>query len=123
MTYGHGPENPMEREKWDLNIVNTGLYTNSVATHFGECFVSQGGYRWILPDPQVDRMFMSAMKQNNLKTAEHTLLQLERYLYSQYYMMPIYINPSILAVHKRIAGSTFSASGYLLNLKEIEIEK
>ena len=118
----HSPENPMENETWDLNITNIGLYTNSVATHFGECFASNGGYRWILPDPKVDDMFLHAMKQKKLEKAELSLLELEQYLYEQYYMMPIYINPTILAVHKRIAKSSFSASGYLLNLKEIEID-
>ena len=113
----------MESETWDLNIVNTGLYTNSVATHFGECFVSEGGYRWILADPKVDDMFFRAMKHSKLEDAEHSLLQLEKYLYEQYYMMPIYINPTILAVHNRIADSSFSASGYLLNLKEIAINE
>jgi ABC-type transport system substrate-binding protein len=123
MTYGHKPENPMERETWDLNIVNIGLYTNSVATHFGESFVSEGGYRWILVDPKVDTLFFHAMRQADLRDAEKSLLELESYLYEQYYMMPVYISPTILAVHKRIAGSSFSASGYLLNLKEIVIDE
>ncbi len=123
MTYGHMPNNPMERETWDLNIVNIGLYTNSVATHFGESFVSEGGYRWILVDPKVDSLFFRAMRQPDLREAEKTLLELESYLYEQYYMMPVYISPTILAVHKRIAGSSFSASGYLLNLKEIIIDE
>lgn len=118
----HGPDKPMESETWDLNIANIGLYTNSVATHFGECFASDGGYRWILPDTKVDVMFADAMKHATLEDVEKSLLELERYLYKQYYMMPIYITPTILAVNKRIEKNSFSASGYLLNLKEIEIE-
>ncbi len=118
----HSPDNPMENETWDLNIANIGLYTNSAATHFGECFTTNGGYRWILPDAKADELFLEAVKQKNLKEAEASLMQLEQYLYAQYYMMPIYITPTILAVHKRIAASSFSASGYLLNLQEIGIE-
>lgn len=123
MAYTHGPENPMENEKWDINIVFTPLYTNSVATHFGECFVSNGGYRWIPEDPKVDKMFFKAMRHRNLKDSEAALLELEKYLYHQYYLMPIYMNPTILAVHNRIVGNSFSDSGYLLNLKEIKIDK
>ncbi len=122
MAVFHSPENPMENETWDLNIANIGLYTNSVATHFGECFATDGGYRWILSDQKVDEMFLNAMKQKNLNDAEKSLLGLERYLYEQYYMMPIYITPTILAANKRIAKNSFSASGYLLNLKEIELD-
>ncbi|MDM8524026.1 ABC transporter substrate-binding protein [Desulfococcaceae bacterium HSG8] len=119
MEYGHTDENPMESETWDLNIVNTGLYTNSAATHFGESFVSRGGYRWILPDSQADEMFFRAMRQRDPRAGEALLKDMEKYLYSQYYMMPVYIQPTILAVHKRIAESSLSASGYLLNLKEV----
>lgn len=118
----HSEENPMEGESWDLNIANIGLYTNSAVTHFGECFTSNGGYRWILPDEQVDTMFTQALKQATMKDIEKSLLALEQYLYDQYYMMPIYIAPTVLAVHNRIEKNSFSASGYLLNLKEIEIE-
>ncbi|WP_207682782.1 ABC transporter substrate-binding protein [Desulfonema magnum] len=116
---GRGPEKPMENEIWDINIMHSGIYTNSVATHFGENFVSRGGYRWILPDPKADEMFFLAAKQKNLKMTEQSLKEMEKYLYHQYYMMPIYIRPTIIAVHKRVAGSPLSASGYLLNLKEI----
>ncbi len=118
----HSDENPMESETWDLNIVNIGLYTNSAATHFGESFSTQGGYRWILPDPRADEMFLSAARQKGLQNVEANLLQLEKYLYERYYIMPIYITPTILAVSKRIEKSSFSASGYLLNMKEIGIE-
>lgn len=123
MEYTHGPSNPMENEKWDLNIVFTPLYSNSLATYFGECFVSKGGYRWISRDAHADELFFTAMQQRDPRTAEESLLKMEKYLYDQYYMIPIYINPTILAVHRRIAGNSFSSSGYLLNLKEIGIHE
>lgn len=123
MEYTHGQSNPMEGETWDLNIVFTPLYTNSVATYFGESFVSRGGYRWIPVDHKADEMFFKAMRHRDHKSAEKSLRVLEKYLFNNYYMMPIYINPTILAVHKRISSSSFSASGYLLNLKEIEFDK
>lgn len=122
MKYGRSAENPMENESWDLNIVNTGLYSNSVATHFGECFATNGGYRWILPDPKVDDLFYRAVGQRDPESMERGLMELEDYLYANYYMMPIYISPTILAVHQRISRNSFSNSGYLLNMKEIAIE-
>lgn len=122
MKYGRGTENAMENESWDLNIVNTGLYSNSVATHFGECFATDGGYRWILPDPKVDALFYGAVRQRDPENMERGLMELEDYLHANYYMMPIYISPTILAVHQRISKNSFSNSGYLLNLKEIAIE-
>ena len=122
MEYAHGPDNPMEREEWDMNIVNTGLYTGSVATHFGESFVTGGGYRWILPDFRADELFWAAIREKDAEQMETSLFRMEEYLYTRYYMMPIFISPAVFAVHGRIAGNSFSASGYLLNLKEIRID-
>jgi ABC-type transport system substrate-binding protein len=123
MEYTHGPSRPMESETWDLNIVFTPLYTNSVATYFGESFNSKGGYRWIPVDIKADDMFFKAMRHRDQKASEKSLRKLEKYLFNKYYMMPIYINPTILAVHNRISDNSFSASGYLLNLKEIGFDK
>jgi ABC-type transport system substrate-binding protein len=120
--YGRGVENPMTNETWDLNIVNIGLYTNSIATHFGECFSADGGYCWILPDPKVDALFYRAVRQRDPANMEQGLMELEDYLHANYYMMPIYISPTILAVHRRISRNSFSNSGYLLNMKELAIE-
>ena len=119
----HGSKNPVENETWDLIIVNIGFYSNSAVSHFGESFTSDGCCRWILPDPKADKLFFQAMQQKNLNEVNLHLEQMEEYLYDQYYAMPIYIGPSIFAVHKRIGKSSFSGSGYLLNLKKITWSK
>lgn len=118
--YTHGPDNPIEGETWDLNIVNSGLYTNTVATHF-EALYSKGGNRWIESDPMADQLFVQAMKARTPEGVDQGLRALERYAYEQYYQMPIYIRPTILAANKRIKDNSFSGSGYLLNLKDIQI--
>lgn len=118
--YTHGPDNPIENERWDLSIVQSGLYTNTVATHF-EAFYGKGGNRWIEIDDEADRLFLEAMRAKTVEEAQQKFAQLEVYLYEKHYSMPLLIWPSIFTMHKRIAHNSFSGSGYLLNLKEISI--
>lgn len=119
--YTHGPDNPIEGERWDLSVVNSGLYTNTVATHF-EAFFGDGGNRWIQRDPTADELFLQAMRARSVDEANARLAELEVYLYQQHYSMPVFIWPSIFVMHERIAANSFSGSGYLLNLKEIAID-
>ena len=120
--YTHGPDNPIEKERWDLSIVQSGLYTNTVATHF-EAFYGKGGNRWIEVDEEADRLFLEAMRASTREEAHQKFAQMEVYLYQQHYSMPLFIWPSIFTLHQRISHNSFSASGYLLNLKEIAIAK
>jgi ABC-type transport system substrate-binding protein len=120
--YTHGPDNPIEGELWDLSIVQSGLYTNTVATHF-EAFYGEGGNRWIEVDEEADRLFLKAMRAVTLEEAQQGFAEMESYLYQHHYSMPLFIWPSIFAMHQRIAANSFSASGYLLNLKEIAIAR
>lgn len=120
--YTHGPDNPIEGERWDLSIVQSGLYTNTVATHF-EAFYGKGGNRWIEVDDEADRLFLEAMHAPSWEKAQEKFIQMELYLYQQHYSMPLFIWPSIFTMHQRIAHNSFSGSGYLLNLKEISIAK
>lgn len=119
--YTHGPDNPIEKERWDLSIVQSGLYTNTVATHF-EAFYGKGGNRWIEADGEADRLFLNAMRAKNIEQANYGFKKMEHYLYDNYYSMPLLIWPSIFALNKRITNDTFSNSGYLLNLREISLE-
>lgn len=118
--YTHGPDNPIEGERWDLSIVQSGLYTNTVATHF-EAFYGKGGNRWIEIDAEADRLFIEAMRAPTVKEANEKFAQMEVHLYEKHYSMPLFIWPSIFATHQRISHNSFSGSGYLLNLKEISI--
>jgi len=118
--YTHGPDNPIEGERWDLSVVNSGLYTNTVATHF-EAFFGDGGNRWIEQDATADELFLRAMRARTIEESNARLAELEVYLYEQHYSMPVFIWPSIFVMHERIAENSFSGSGYLLNLKEIAI--
>jgi ABC-type transport system substrate-binding protein len=118
--YTHGPDNPIEGERWDLSIVQSGLYTNTVATHF-EAFYGAGGNRWIETDATADRLFLHAMHAPNQENAQKRFAELEVYLYEQHYSMPLFIWPSIFIMHQRISDNSYSGSGYLLNLKEIGI--
>lgn len=120
--YSHGPDNPIEGERWDLSIIQSGLYTNSVATHF-EAFFGAGGNRWIEKDEIADQLFLGAMRAPTPDQVKLKLAELEVYLYEKYYSMPLFIWPSIFAMNERIADNFFSGSGYLLNLKEIAIAK
>lgn len=120
--YTHGPDNPIEGERWDLSIIQSGLYTNSVATHF-EAFYGDGGNRWIEQDKTADQMFLTVMRAPTPNKVNERLAEMEVYLYQQYYSMPLFIWPSIFAMSQRIAENSFSGSGYLLNLKEIAIAR
>ena len=120
--YTHGPNNPIEAERWDLSVVQSGLYTNSVTTHF-EAFFTDGGNRWIEPDQKADQLFLEVMRAASQGEAQEKLAAMESYLYEQYYLMPLFIWPSIFVMHRRIGSSSFSRSGYLLNLKEITIDR
>ncbi|TVR88810.1 MAG: ABC transporter substrate-binding protein [Spirochaetaceae bacterium] len=119
--YTHGPDNPIEAERWDLSVVNSGLYTNSIATHF-EAFFGDGGNRWIQRDATADELFLQAMRARSIDESNDRLAELEVYLYEQHYSMPVFIWPSIFVMNERIANNSFSGSGYLLNLKEIAID-
>ena len=118
--YTHGPDNPIEAERWDLSIVQSGLYTNTVATHF-EAFFSDGGNRWIKVDERADLLFLEAMRARTPEDVQGALAEMEVYLYDQHYSMPLFIWPSIFIMNQRIAQNSFSGSGYLLNLGEIAI--
>ncbi|TVR01118.1 MAG: ABC transporter substrate-binding protein [Desulfovibrionales bacterium] len=118
--YTHGPDNPIKAERWDLSIVQSGLYTNTVTTHF-EAFFSEGGNRWIEIDQRADELFLRAMRARTPKEVHDALANMEIYLHKQHYSMPLFIWPSIFIMNQRIARNTFSGSGYLLNLGEIAI--
>ncbi|WP_161788457.1 ABC transporter substrate-binding protein [Desulfonatronum thiodismutans] len=119
--YTHGPDNPIEAERWDLSIVQSGLYTNTVATHF-EAFFNDGGNRWIEVDHQADDLFLAAMRAKTPEGVHDALAEMEIHLYDQHYSMPLFIWPSIFVMNRRIAQNSFSGSGYLLNLGEIAID-
>ncbi len=120
--YTHGPDNPIEGERWDLSLVQSGLYTNTVATHF-EAFYGQGGNRWINTDTEADRLFLHAMQASTPEEAQQRFAEMEVYLYEQHYSMPLFIWPSIFTMHQRISDNSFSGSGYLLNLKELAVAR
>lgn len=120
--YTHGPDNPIEGERWDLSLVQSGLYTNTVATHF-EAFYGKGGNRWIETDTEADRLFLYAMQASTPEEALQRFAEMEVYLYEQHYSMPLFIWPSIFTMHQRISDNSFSGSGYLLNLKELAVAR